>query len=254
MNKPVFAIFLGIILVSSVFAQESFAENAKCARDCVAPTIGSFDDGQKIVDEGLSINDQSFDVTEFSQTIPTQMLVVGQPTTVKLTVYENNGVDALRYVSFAIADYKGERNQIQKARIAFMQNFDGVQKLDVLDFDGLLYDIKYTATKIDSFTTMIKFTFEFAKPVDKSAIIIEVWDDARNARKNILLEAIQVKDLGIKKDEKEKMMEDKVEQEKAPVKVEEKKEEKSEKPKEKWTKKPQMVKGKKKTKLKQQYQ
>jgi hypothetical protein len=220
----------------------------------VAPTIGSFDDGQKIVDEGLSINDQSFDVTEFSQTIPTQMLVVGQPTTVKLTVYENNGVDALRYVSFAIADYKGERNQIQKARIAFMQNFDGVQKLDVLDFDGLLYDIKYTATKIDSFTTMIKFTFEFAKPVDKSAIIIEVWDDARNARKNILLEAIQVKDLGIKKDEKEKMMEDKVEQEKAPVKVEEKKEEKSEKPKEKWTKKPQMVKGKKKTKLKQQYQ
>lgn len=253
MNKPVFAILLGIILVSSVSAQESFAENSKCDGDCVAPTIGSFDDGRKIIDKGISINDQSFDVTGFTQTIPTQMIVVGQPVTVKLTVYENSGVDALRHVSFAITDYKGERDQTQKAKVAFMQNFDGTQNLDVLDFDKLLANVKYTATKMDSFTTMVEFTFDVTKPVEKSAIIVESWDDSRNSRKAILLEALQVDDKSMEKAKEEKMTEKKA-QKKAPAKVEEKKDEKSEKSKEKSTKKPQIAKGKKKTKLKQQYQ
>lgn len=253
MNKPVFAALIAAILVSSV-ASQAFAENAKCDGDCVAPTLGSFDDGRIAVEKGLSINDQSFDITGFTQTIPTQMLVVGQPVTVKMTVYENSGTSALRYVSFAVADYKGERDQTQKARIAFMQNFDGTQKMDVLDFDKTLSNVKYTTTPVDSFRTMIEFTFEFAKPVEKSSIIIEAWDDSRSSRKNILLDSIQVDEKSMEKVKEEKMMEKKMAQKKTPVKVEEKKEEKSEKSKEKSTKKPQIAKGKKTKKLPRQYQ
>lgn len=252
MNKPVFAALIAAILVSSV-ASQAFAENAKCDGDCVAPTLGSFDDGRIIVEKGLSINDQSFDIIGFTQTIPTQMLVVGQPMTVKMMVYENSGTSVLRYVSFAVADYKGERDQTQKARIAFMQNFDGTQKLDVLDFDKMLSNVKHTATQVDSFRTMIEFTFEFAKPVEKSSIIIEAWDDSRSSRKNILLDSIQVDEKSIEKVKEEKMMEKKTTQKKTPVKVEEKKEEKSEKSKEKSTKKPQIAKGKKTKQLPRQY-
>ncbi len=253
MNKPVFAALLAAILVSSVAAQESFAENSKCDGDCEAPTLGSLDDGRKLVEKGLVINGQSFDIAGFAQTIPTQMLIVGQPVTVKMTVYENSGTSALRYASFAVADYKGERDQTQKARIAFMQNFDGTQKLDVLDFDKLLSNVKYTATSIDSFTTVIEFTFEFAQPVQKSSIILEAWDDSRSSRKSILMDAIQVDEKSMEKVKEQKMTEKKVEK-KTPAKVEKSEEKKEEKKEEKSKKKPQVAKGKKKTKLKQQYQ
>lgn len=48
------------------------------------------------MEKGLTINDQSFDVSGFSQTIPTQTLTVGQTNTVKLTAYENSGIRSLR--------------------------------------------------------------------------------------------------------------------------------------------------------------
>lgn len=254
MNKPVFAILLAGILVTSVLAQESFAENSKCDGDCVAPTFGTLDDGRVIVEKGLTVNDKSFDVSEFSQTIPTQTLIVGQTNTVKLTVYENSGVKSLRYVSLTISDYKGERDQTEKARIALTQDFEGTQKLDIVDFDKILSNVRYNTTQIDSFTTVVYFTFDITKPVDKSALIIESWDDARNARKNILLDAIKVEEKSMEKVKEEKMMEKKMAQKKTPVKVEEKKEEKSEKSKEKSTKKPQIAKGKKTKKLPRQYQ
>lgn len=254
MNKPVFAILLAGILVTSVLAQESFAENSKCDGDCVAPTFGTLDDGRVIVEKGLTINDQSFDVSGFSQTIPIQTFIVGQTNTVKLVIYENSGVKSLRYVSLTISDYKGERDQTEKARIALTQDFEGTQKLDILDFDKILSNVKYNATQMDSFTTVVYFTFDITKPVDKSALIIESWDDARNARKNILLDAIKAEEKSMEKVKEEKMMEKKMAQKKTPVKVEEKKEEKSEKSKEKSTKKPQIAKGKKTKKLPRQYQ
>src|SRR5574338_162296 len=206
MNRPIFALLLAGILVTSVLAQESHAENSKCSRDCVAPTLGTLDDGKVIVEKGLTINDQSFDVSGFSQTIPTQTLIVGQPVIIKMIVNENNGVSSLRYVSFSINDYKGERDQTEKARIAFVQDYTGAQKLDVLDFDKILSNVKYNATQIDSFNTVIYFTFDFTKSVDKSSIIIDTWDDAKSSRKNILLDAIQVVEKSMEKIKEEKMI------------------------------------------------
>ncbi|NDB89202.1 MAG: hypothetical protein EB164_09940, partial [Thaumarchaeota archaeon] len=211
MNKPVFAILLAAILITPIIAHESFAENSNCRRDCEAPTFGALDDGRVIVVNGLTINGQAFNVTGFTQTIPSQTLVVGQQNTVKMIVYENDGTKSLRYTSFALADYKGERDQTQKARIAFVQDFDGTQKLDILDYDKVFSNVKYNATTIDSFTTVIEFTFDIAKPVSKSSIIIEAWDDERNARKAVLLDGIQVDDKSMEKVKEDKMMKKKAE-------------------------------------------
>ena len=261
MNKSAFAVFLGIILMASTFTHVAFAENSKCSRDCEAPTLGTLDDGKVIVENGFSINGQSFDISGFSQTIPTQSLVVGEQVTVKMIVYENSGVKALRYTSFAIADYKGERDQNEKASIAFVQDYTGAQKIDVVDFDKLLSDVRYNATAIDSFRTMIQFSFEFAKPVDKSAIVIETWDESKSSRKNVLFDAIQVEEKSLEKIKEEKMIqkiaEKKIEKkavEKTPVRIEEKKQEKTEKQKDKFTKKPQIAKGKNKKQFKLHYQ
>lgn len=250
MNKLVFAIFLAAILATSVLAHKSYADTG-CRRDCEAPTFGTVDD-KVIVEKGFTINGQSFDVSGFSQTIPTQTIIVGQPVTVKLIVNENSGASSLSYAAFSINDYKDERNQAEKAKISFSQDFTGAQKLEVLDFDKVLTNVKYNATQVDSFNTLIYFTFEFAKPLDKSAIILDAWDDSRNSRKNVLFDAIQVVEKSMEKVKEEKMMEKKVES-KPPVKMqEEKKEEKSEKKSES-KKKPMIAKGKKKTQLRHQY-
>lgn len=252
MNKLVFAIFLAAILATSMLAHKSYADTG-CRRDCEAPTFGTLDDGKTIVEKGFTINGQSFDVSGFSQTIPTQTIIVGQPVTVKLIVNENSGSSSLSYAAFSINDYKDERNQAEKAKIALSQDFTGAQKLEVLDFDKVLSNVKYNATQVDSFNTLIYFTFEFAKPLDKSAIILDAWDDSRNSRKNVLFDAIQVVEKSMEKVKEEKMTEKKTTTSKPPVKMqEEKKEEKSEKKSES-KKKPMIAKGKKKTQLRHQY-
>lgn len=240
MNKPLLAILIAGILTTSIYSQNSFAENSGCRGDCVAPTLGQLDDGARLVEKGLTINAQSFDVMQYSQVIPTQMFKVGQPIKVKMLVYENNGVESLRHVSLAISDYKDERNQNEKAAISFIQEFDGTQKTSILDFDKLFDNVKVSATTIDSFTTSIVITFSIQKPIETSSLIIDTWDDAKSSRKNIFLDAIKVEKKGTEKIEEkmpakttsektEQKPAKKVKEEKTSAKTKEKSKEKSSK-------------------------
>jgi len=246
MNVSVLAIIIAGILTTSIYSQNSFAENSRCSIDCVAPTLGQLDDGTRLVEKGLTINDQSFDVTQYSQVIPTQTFKVGQPIKVKMLVYENNGVKSLRHVSLAISDYKDERNQYQKAAISYIQEFDGTQKTEILDFDNLFDNVKVNAVQIDQFITSVIISFNIQKPIDTSSLIVDMWDDARSSRKNIFLDALQIDKKGTEKiDEKAplKITSEKTEQ-KSIKKVKEKTPVKTEKSKEK-SFKTQVAKGKK---------
>lgn len=232
MNVSVLVILIAGILTVSIYSQNSFAENSRCSVDCVAPTLGLLDDGMRLVENGLTINDQSFDVAQYSQVIPTQTFKVGQSIKVKMLVYENSGVKSLRHVSLAISDYKDERNQYQKASISFIQEFDGTQKTEVLDFDRLFDNIKVSATPIDQFTTSIVVAFNIQKPIDTSSLVVDMWDDARSSRKNIFLDAIKIEEKGTELAEKtpaktidektEQKPIEKVKEEKTPAKTKEK--------------------------------
>ncbi len=202
MNRTVLAILIAGILTTSIYSQNSFAENSRCSVDCVAPTLGQLDDGTILVEKGLTINAKTFDVMQYSQVIPTQTFQIGQPIKVKMLVYENNGVKSLRHASLAISDYKDERNQHQKAAISFIQEFDGTQKTEVLDFDELFDNVKVSTTTIDQFTTSITISFSIKKPVETSSLIVDVWDDARSSRKNIFLDAIKIEEKGTEHIEK----------------------------------------------------
>jgi hypothetical protein len=247
MYKQFFVIFMAATLVGSLAVQDSYAENSRCSIDCEAPTIGVLDSGQTIVEKGLTINGQAFDATQFIQTIPPQEFVVGKPVKIEMTVYENSGVDALRYASIAINDYKDELNQNEKARIAFVQKFDGTQTVEILDFDKMLENVTVNATKIDQFRTSLVFSFTVIKPVSTTSLVIDMWDDSRSSRKYVLSDAIKVDIETVKKPEMEKAKPKKMTEKKEPKKKEEKtKEEK------KPVKKPQTSKGKKKVRLPKQ--
>ncbi len=246
MYKQFFAVFMAVTLIGSLAVQESYAENSRCSIDCEAPTIGVLDSGQTIVEKGFMINGQAFDVTQFVQTIPTQQIMVGKPVKIEMTVYENSGTGALRYASIAVNDYKDELNQNEKARIAFVQKFDGTQSVEILDFDKMFESVTVNATEIDLFRTSLVFSFTVTKPVPTSSLIIDMWDDSRSSRKYVLTDAIKVDIETVKKPAMEKAKPEKVTEKK-----EEKKEEKAKEEK-KPVKKPQTSKGKKKVRLPKQ--
>lgn len=189
MNKQ-FIILMAIVLLTSIVSYNAFAENSNCRGDCVAPTIGTLDNDQVMVTNGFTINGQSFNVTGYSQKIPTMKFMVNQPITIKMLVYENSGVQALRQIDLTISDYKDERNRNDKASISFNRDYTGLQKVDVLDPAKILNTVKVNAIPVDQFVTSIVFTFDFQKPVDTSSIIVDMADDSRSSRRNILLDSI----------------------------------------------------------------
>lgn len=184
-------IAVGVLSSVSLFAVNSFAENADCSGDCEAPTIGVLDDGQQVVTNGLTIGGQSVDVGQNIQSFPTQAFSTGNTVKVKLLVHENNGIGELRHVSVAISDYQDDKHHSDKATVSFEQDFEGTQTTSVMDNGNLLSEATAKATMLDEFNASVEFSFVIMKPFDTSAVIVESWDSAHSSRSNVFLDAIK---------------------------------------------------------------
>lgn len=192
MSKLLQILIAAGILSISLFAANAYAsENANCARDCEAPTIGVTDSGQRVVDNGLSINGRTFEVKNEIQTNPTMTLTTGNTAKVKLMVYENDGTTELRHASIAISDYKDDKNQNDKVVISYNQDFTGAQSFDVTDNNGLVKDVNVKATVLDQWRTEIVYSFKPVKPFDTSALVVKLWDEERSSRSNVFLNAVK---------------------------------------------------------------
>ena len=193
MTKLLQVLIAAGILSISMFAANVYAsENAKCSRDCEAPTLGVTDSGQRVIDNGLAINGRTFEVNNQIQTNPTMTLTTGNTAKVKLMVYENDGVSELRHASIAISDYADDKNQHDKVLISFDQDFTGAQTFDVADEAGLVKNVAVKATQLDQWRTEIVYSFKPVKPIDTSALVTELWDEERSSRSNVFLNAIKV--------------------------------------------------------------
>ncbi|MFI5416650.1 MAG: hypothetical protein ACHQW9_01195 [Nitrososphaerales archaeon] len=193
MTKVLLQVLIAVSVLSSVslLTVNSFAENAKCGRDCEAPTLGALDDGQRLVENGLTINSRSINVEEHIQSIPTTALNTGDTVKVRLVVYENSGVSGLRHTSLAISDYKDDKHSSDKVDISFDQNFLGAQTVTVTDPDGFLKGATAKATELNEFSTLVEFSFTIMKPFETSALIVESWDANLSSRSNVFLNAVK---------------------------------------------------------------
>lgn len=181
----------------------SFADTG-CRRDCEPPTLGVLYTGQRVVENGLSINEKSFSVAERTQTIPTINVKTGQPINVKLVVYENSGVTQLRDVSLSIGNYEDDRNKNMLATLSFKQPFtaslgqplvsgsDVSQVTSIEDTSGLFQDVLISASEIDSYRTEVDMSFKVLRPLEASDIIIQTMDAKRGTGYNIFYDAIKV--------------------------------------------------------------
>lgn len=193
MKNTLVAISLLGILATVAVSQTSFAQAASCSGDCTPPTLGLTDNGRRVVENGLVINDVPFNVESgSSQTIPTQVFEVGDQVTIKITGYENSGIGNMRHISVAISDYNKKPQYQDKVKMSIDQTFDGVVGRSISDPSGLINRVNMKTERLDSFTGTLTISFVAAKPFDTSSITIQMWDAALSTSKYIFTDAIQV--------------------------------------------------------------
>lgn len=190
------------VLSLSLFSY-SFADTG-CRRDCEPPTLGVLYTGQRVVENGLSINEKSFSVAERTQTIPTINVKTGQLVNVKLVVYENSGSTYLRDVSLSIGNYEDDKNKNMLATLSFKQPFTGVlsrplvsgsdvsQVTSIEDPSKLLQDVSISASEIDSYRMTIDMSFKILRPLETSDIIIQTMDAKSGTGHNVFYDTIKV--------------------------------------------------------------
>jgi len=206
-SKSLFQLIIAVAVLSSVslLAVNAFADTG-CRRDCEAPTLGVTYEGQRLVEKGFTINGNSFDVDELTQTLPTTTVKTGQPVKIHLVVYENSGGQYLRDATLSIGNYTDDTHVNILSTIAFNQNFNVPLRADLLqdsdvsqtsavtDPSGLLKDVTVKMAEVDSYRTAIDISFKVTKPIDTSDIIVQTIDAKRNSKTNVFNDAILVTD------------------------------------------------------------
>ena len=89
-------LLFGLLVVTTT--NDVFADHGSgggCSGDCTPPTLGQDNGGRVYVTNGLTINGNGFDVSNFQQNLPAQKLSVNEPTTITLRIYENTGTSFL---------------------------------------------------------------------------------------------------------------------------------------------------------------
>ena len=179
-------------------------------------TIGILYTGQKIVDNGFTINGRSFTVLKGYETIPTTVVKTGDIVTINLLAYENSGAGDLREISVSIGKYADDDRINRYATVSYLQEFaatlklpvsesDKTEKTTVADPKSILKDVKVKATKIDSYRTAVEISFKITKPLESSDIFVDMRDASRNSNTEVFKNGIMVTGKEIPSEETKKV-------------------------------------------------
>lgn len=190
----VFVLLTGLINFEGAYASTN---SGPCSVECQPPSLGlDLKESRRYVSDGFGMNGQFFDVEYFSQTIPTQNFTVGDVVNIRLTIFENNGYQYLRYVGLSIVvDEPIIRGGILveefESTIAWKQKFDGTKSIDLDDSYDLLNVINVTDS-VENNRTIIDYAFSITQPIESKTIKVMMWDSNGNVWNNHFFEAVTV--------------------------------------------------------------
>ena len=207
-SLPLLFLFLVVLIAPNpdvIFADHgSGGGGGGCSGDCTPPTLGQDKDGRVYVKEGISINDDSFDVSYFEQDIPTQSVKVGEPVVINLKIYENTGPRYLTHVFLMLGleekVISGVTVPSHSVQIVWEQTSDGVFSVSVDDPDSLVsdVDVEYSLTE-DVFEnednlTNLQFKFTPIQKFNTDTILVKAWDYKNNSWTNYFYGAMLIDD------------------------------------------------------------
>ena len=183
-----------IIFTDSSSSEESTTgENDSMCNDCTAPSLGisqNHKDPVRVIDDGITFNEKSFDVREFAQIYDTIDTQTGVTNTIQLKIYEDSKPENVRK---AILYLGLDSSDIYRniACIIWENNSYGEQTITIIDKFDLFEDESATAT-IDGDILFLDYTFTSKIPIPTSTIAVELRDDKYNFGLNYFENVIKV--------------------------------------------------------------
>ena len=206
--KSVLVLCFSVLLLFStfdiVFASHGSSGGGGCSGDCSPPTLGTNNQGQTFVEHGISINNNSFDVSYYQQEIPTQILKLNEPATISLKIYENSGPSFLTHVFLLLgveeARISGVPVQLHPVQIIWENPRDGPSFVSIEDPKNLVSDVSVESNLgEDVFGTVdnvaeITFHFTPIQKFDTDTIMIKMWDYKNNSWTNHFYNSLIIED------------------------------------------------------------
>ena len=181
------------------FTSETATKKGSHCPDCVPPSISKR--GLAEIHDGFTINDQIFSIEKRTNTLETYEANVGDAVKFNLRAYENSGAVNVMF-SGMYMDLHGKtvsRND-SPAFIEYFLNDQSVKyidKNDIFSAVGVTHEVTKPYPNINQEMMDITFTVIFAKPMETSHIIVELWDQKRNSERIYLFDALKVSEIPV---------------------------------------------------------
>lgn len=188
MNKAILkissaAIFL--ILISSYVGTSSNAYAVWGHGITHGPSFGHIYDFTYT--DGLKIDSHVFNISKFSQTIPTQTLYVGVPSTITLKIFHTDGVQYLKHVGLYITTSNDPKVYSKGEWMAY----DKGVGLTTNDPNKLFKSVT-VSTSLQGHYMYLTFKITPQAPMDTSNIIVKAWDYRNAAIQTTVNGALQI--------------------------------------------------------------
>ena len=162
------------------------------------PTLGLNENQKRIVDGGFSFNGNPVDVQQFYTPYPLITTEVGKLNTIKLKIYDNNGLDNISHVGLSYGLGKGEIFNEGRATIEYDRTFDDMEHVTIFDPKHVLGSVNVTTTttncSILSKDMCLEVTFDhiFRESLDYNMVATNIWDFNRNGWQNYFNHGIEI--------------------------------------------------------------
>jgi len=184
---PIFVIALATGFTITPSAFDVYADSEGYSGVGLRPTLGIDNRGYTLIEDGLTINGQTFMAEYFSQTIQTQTVKVNQPIDITLHLFVKGGLNNLAHASLAV------NNGEESKHIQWNQDFKGTQTVSVSDnefFKNVM--VKSRADPNNPSSVFLNFKFQISEKTETSPLKIVTWNSAREAWTNYFHDAIKV--------------------------------------------------------------
>jgi hypothetical protein len=137
------------------------------------------------IDYPFSIDGNGFPLSSYSNHVVTTTLSTGESIPLGLTYYTPRQI---QHVALYF-NVHGSTGELQDSDTYII--YDVGQPLQTVDPHGFFADVKITSSKIE-LKHKFNYYITFAKPMEKSDVIVRTWDDLKRNTDTKILDAIQV--------------------------------------------------------------
>jgi hypothetical protein len=137
--------------------------------------------------DGLTIDYRTFDISKFSQSIPTQTLYVNVPSTITLKIFHTDGIQYIQHVGLYITSNNDPNSYSNGESISYDKNF-GLTTHD----PNKLFKSVTVSTSSQGHYMFVTFKITPQAPIGTSNIIIKSWDYRNSAIQTTVNGALQI--------------------------------------------------------------